>query len=279
MLRMRLRMSVIALCIVVAGSGIVMAPRPAKAQSFVTVVVQPGDTLAKIAGRYCTNWQNIYDMNRQAIGPNPHQLSAGMALTVPNYCGGAVTPPVGGGVYDRGPTTHASGPYNAPYYTVAWGDTLYSIANRFGLSVAALQQANNVGAGLNAGQVLIIPGGSGGVKPPQPPVTNAERIYFAPGGISATRTGVIYNGGAKSYILGGQAGQALEIGTRSHGDPLLVTIVQVNGVSVALNGPNSGVENNLWARLPATDDYIVTISPVQLPEGPQLPFDVTFIMQ
>ncbi|MEZ4660802.1 MAG: LysM peptidoglycan-binding domain-containing protein [Caldilineaceae bacterium] len=277
---MRLRFTMFIVCLALATLGATLNPGKVWAQSYVTAVVQPGDTLAKLAGRYCTNWQTVYDINRQTIGPNPNQLAAGMVLTVPNYCGGAVAPPVVGGVYDRGPTTHASGPYRAPYYTVAWGDTLYSIANRFGLSVAVLQQTNNVGGGLNAGQVLTIPGGNGGATQlPQPPVVDAERVYFDSGGISATRTGIIYNGGAKRYILGGQAGRVMEIGTRSHGDPLVVTVTQANGVAVGLNGPNGGVENNLWTPLPVTGDYIVTISPVRLPEGPQLAFDITFIIQ
>ncbi|WP_456481101.1 septal ring lytic transglycosylase RlpA family protein [Oceanithermus sp.] len=46
-------------------------------------------------------------------------------------------------------------------YTVQSGDTLYSISRRFGVSVAALQAANDLeGTLLRAGQRLIIPGGA-----------------------------------------------------------------------------------------------------------------------
>lgn len=62
-------------------------------------------------------------------------------------------------------------------YRVAYGDTLYRISVRFGVSVSALAQANNI-QNINlifAGQVLNIPSGSGGTPAPQPtgvPVEN-----------------------------------------------------------------------------------------------------------
>ena len=270
----------------------VALPTPALAQSYVSVAVQPGDSLGKIAGRYCTNWQTIYDINRQTIGPNPSAIEVGMILTVPNGCGGSVPaqPPTGGGggIYDRGPTTHASGTFNPPYYTVAWGDTVFSVANRFGLSQDALLRANNLyQGGLLTGQTIVIPGlGGGGVQlpeppqpQPQPPVISAERVYFNAGDISAARVGTIVNGMAKRFILGGRARQVLEINTRSHGEALTVSVTSINGQPLVVNGENSGLQNNLWVDLPSTDDYIVTVVPVRLPEGPQLNFDIFFIVQ
>lgn len=46
-------------------------------------------------------------------------------------------------------------------YTVQWGDTLFSIAASFGVSVDAIQAANNMGTSslITIGQVLAIPGG------------------------------------------------------------------------------------------------------------------------
>ena len=273
------------ICMLVVTLACLGRPTPALAQSYISVTVQRGDSLGKIAGRYCTNWQTIYDINRQTIGPNPSNIAVGMVLTIPNTCGGSVPtqlPETGGsGVYDRGPTTHASGTFNPPYYTVAWGDTIYSVANRFGLSQDALLRANNIyQGGLLTGQTLYIPGiGSGGSPQPQPPATNAERVYFSNGNIAATRVGVIVNGAAKRYVLEARAGQVMEIGTRSHGEALTVAVQPVYGGSLGLNGPNRGVENNLWVDLPSSGDYIVTITPVRLPEGPQLNFDITFVIQ
>lgn len=273
-----------------AAFGFLVLPTAASAQSYVSVMVQQGDSLGKIAGHYCTNWQTIYDINRQTIGPNPSNIEVGMILTVPNNCGGSAPtqlPETGGsGIYDRGPTTHASGTFNSPYYTVAWGDTIYSVANRFGLSQDGLLRANNIyQGGLLTGQTLYIPGIGSGGRPqpqppqPQPPALNGERVYFTPGNIAATRVGVIVNGAAKHYVLAARAGQVLEIGTRSHGEALTVAVQPVYGGLLGINGPNSGVENNLWVDLPSSGDYIVIISPVRLPEGPQLNFDITFVIQ
>ncbi|MEZ4864282.1 MAG: LysM peptidoglycan-binding domain-containing protein [Caldilineaceae bacterium] len=269
--------------------GVVALPTPVLAQSYVTITVQPGDSLGKIAGRYCTNWQMVYDINRQTIGANPSAIEVGMVLTVPNNCGGSPVqlPETGGnGIYDRGPTTHASGTFNSPYYTVAWGDTLYSVSNRFGLSQDALLRANNIyQGGLLTGQTLLIPGlnSGGGSQPqppkPQPPAVNAERVYFSSGNIAASRVGTIVNGAAKRYVLGGRARQVMEIHTRSHGEALTVAVMPVNGGALVVNGQNSGLENNLWVDLPSSGDYIVTITPVRLPESPQLNFDIFFIIQ
>jgi LysM repeat protein len=262
-----------------------MAPEKALAQNYLSVQVQRGDTLAKIAGRYCTSWQTIYDINRQTIGPNPNALIVGMALTVPANCGGGGGNSGGNpnGVYDRGPSTHASGSFNPPYYTVAWGDTIFSITKRFGISEGALRQANNLYGSLQTGQVLTIPFMTNLPQPPspqqpQPPAANGERVFFN-GGVSANRVGVIVRGAPKRYVLGARAGQVMEIGTRSHGEALMVTVTTASGRALSLNNPNGGVENNLWLDLPVSGDYVVTVSPVRLPEGPELNFDVTFIIQ
>lgn len=129
---------------------------PALAVNWVTVVVQPGETLAKIAQRHCTTWQAIFNANQAAIGPNPNIVAAGTVLIVPANC-----LPGSSGGFDRGPSTHARGTINNGIYTVVWGDTLFSIAHRFGVPVNALRAANGMPANqtrINAGTQLIIPG-------------------------------------------------------------------------------------------------------------------------
>lgn len=270
-------------CLVLMTVVSLLLPRQALAQSYLSVQVQPGDTLAKIAGRYCTSWQAIYDINRQTIGPNPSALEVGMVLTVPATCnsgGGSNNRP--NMVYDRGASTHASGPYNAPYYTVAWGDTIYSITNRFGISEGVLRQANHLSGSLQSGQVLTIPfAGSTPSQPsrPQPSVTNAERVYFTSGKIGATLVGTIVNGAAKRYVLEARAGQVLEMNLRSHGEALTVAVTTADGRALPISGVNNSVENNLSVALSSNGDYIVTVAPVRLPEGVQLTFDVIFVIQ
>ena len=48
------------------------------------------------------------------------------------------------------------------------------------------------------------------------------------------------------------------------------------GDLLPITGINSQIENNISVTLPENGDFIVTIRPVMLPEGPQLAFDVTF---
>jgi len=73
-----------------------------------------------------------------------------------------------------GVVAHASPAVRPPaqsgfYYTVRWGDTLYSIARRFGTTVAAIAQANGIlnPAYIRVGQVLFIPAWP--AWPPPPP--------------------------------------------------------------------------------------------------------------
>ena len=75
----------------------------ASAQSvpMVAYTVQPGDTLAKIAARYCTTWEEIYQINAAVIGPDPNVLKPGTVLYVPNRC---AAPPSNCAVYDHGPS-------------------------------------------------------------------------------------------------------------------------------------------------------------------------------
>ena len=53
-----------------------------------TYVVQPGDTLSKIARKYygqkwATSWQRIFEANRDVIGDDPARLKVGMTLEIP----------------------------------------------------------------------------------------------------------------------------------------------------------------------------------------------------
>ena len=126
----------------------------ASAQSYVNYVVQAGDTLAKIASKYCTTWEEIYYLNAGVIGPDPNTLTAGTVLYVPNRYS---TPPSSSGVYDRGPSMYANGTVSGNVYTVAPGDTWYSIGQRFGLPWESISAANGGGT-LYPGRQLIIPG-------------------------------------------------------------------------------------------------------------------------
>lgn len=170
-----MRRLILLLMAVLVLSTVLVAP--VAAQSTVTYVVQPNDTLSSIARQHCTTWQQIYNMNRAVIGPNPNVLRAGTVLVVPNNCGG--NPPPGGTVpCDRGPSAHANGPINGNVYLVVRGDTMFSISQRFCTTVPQLSAANGIGNPwrIYAGQTLVIPGGA---PPPGPTPTPPPSRFVA----------------------------------------------------------------------------------------------------
>ena len=73
-------------------------------------------------------------------------------------------------------------PIGTDYYVVEKGDSLYKIANSFGITVDALKKANNLTSNLlNIGQVLIIPGTTGGSTSPD---TSSSNTYTVKSGDS-----------------------------------------------------------------------------------------------
>jgi LysM repeat protein len=133
-----------------------------------TYVVQPGDTLYRIAARFGTNVPTLVGMNNIS---NPNYIWVGQVLRVPGD--GDTAPPAG--------DTPAPAPSTGGTYVVRAGDTLYRIAAQHGTNVVALAAANNLSNPnyIYVGQVLTIPGGTTGSTPPPsgsppPPVTSGS---------------------------------------------------------------------------------------------------------
>ena len=135
--------------------------------------VQPGDTLASIALDFCTTWQDVYRYNAGYIGDNPSALSPGTLIYVIDRCDDNT-------VHDRGPRVHASGTVNGSIYTVAAGDTLYSIGQRFGLNHQVIMDANGMDstAVIVPGSQLVIPGLNIGHPPPSISITSPTSSVF-----------------------------------------------------------------------------------------------------
>ena len=127
-------------------------------------IVQSGDTLTAIAARNGVSLADLAAANKLSmmsyvyIGqtlkiPAPSAAPAAPAAPTPTQ------PPVG--------TSPAQSNPNGTVYTVQNGDTLTSIAAKFGTTVAAIQSSNSLANpdGISAGQKLIIPpvGQNGGV--------------------------------------------------------------------------------------------------------------------
>ncbi|MCL6589514.1 MAG: LysM peptidoglycan-binding domain-containing protein [Firmicutes bacterium] len=123
--------------------------------------IAAGDTLFALAARYGTTVDAILRANP---GINPNQLFIGQRICIP------VRRPV-----PRPPIPGIGGCRGGFPYVIVAGDTLYSIAARYGTTVAALLRAN---PGINpdqlfVGQRICIP-----VRRPQPPGPGSCRGGF-----------------------------------------------------------------------------------------------------
>jgi LysM repeat protein len=161
-------------------------------------VVRPGDTLSSIAVQYGTTVNAIVQANGLA---NPRIIYAGQRLIMP----GAGSSGGGGG------QTSAGG----AVYTVQRGDTLASIAYRYGTTIWAIANANGLANPryIYAGQQLRIPSGSSTALAP---ATNAapaggKRIVID---LSAQRMYVYQNGQLLwTWVVStGRPGQATVVG-------------------------------------------------------------------
>jgi LysM repeat protein len=139
------------LMLMVVSLLLVLGAQTASASGQIIHVVRRGENLYRIALRYGTTVQAIAARNGIC---NPNRIYVGQRLVIPTY-------------YSGGPS-HGGG----WWYRVRPGDTLYSIARRFGTTVWALRQANSLANPnyIYAGQRLwISAGGSWSGKSPPPP--------------------------------------------------------------------------------------------------------------
>ncbi|HAI68811.1 MAG TPA: hypothetical protein DCM38_05155 [Gammaproteobacteria bacterium] len=136
--------------------------------------VLPGDTLYKIAKHYGFALTEIAGWN--GIEP-PYNLSLGQSLRVSPPDTDTITPSSNLSPSD----TFDDDEDSSAYHFVAMGDTLYSIARRYGHSVQDITQWNNLSSsGLSLGQKLR-------VTPPStmiPGLTTPDSSYLRPVGLS-----------------------------------------------------------------------------------------------
>lgn len=156
---MRRLLAVCILLVLLTSATVVMA------QTSVQHTVQRGENLFRLSLRYGTTVANIVAANPSVT--NPNLIFVGQVLIIPT--GNTQPPP-------QQPPPQQPPPQQPPpgqeqTYTVVRGDWLSRIAARFGTTVSALAQRNNIVNPnlIYPGQVLIIPGTTGGTPPTQPP--------------------------------------------------------------------------------------------------------------
>lgn len=122
---------------------------------YIIYTVKSGDSLWNIARDFDTTVDAIIDLNN--LGTTA--LSVGQTLKIPQKTESSLT------------------------YTVKSGDSLWKIANSFGVTVDSIIQTNNLSSTtLSIGQQLIIPGAS--TTPVPPPEDNETQLYVVKSGDS-----------------------------------------------------------------------------------------------
>jgi LysM repeat protein len=147
--------------------------------SWTSYVVRSGDTLDALARRYHTTVSVLAAHNRLA---NPHWLSIGQRLSVP----GAAKPtakPATKAASTPSPrqTATTAAPQASKVHVVRSGDTLSGIAQRYGVSLAALLKTNRipVRSFIHPGQRLSIPSRGAAPKPAPTKAAPAKRPTVA----------------------------------------------------------------------------------------------------
>jgi LysM repeat protein len=166
-------------CKLLVGGALVillLALAPTAAAQEVVHVVQPGDSLGFIALTYGTTVDAIVKANGL---PNPDVIWVGQTLVIPIQGAGSQDP--------EAPSASAN------IYTVKLGDTLASIAQEQGVTLAALISANGITDPdtLWVGQKLLIPGPPPGSS--LPPVRLSETRYTVQPGDTLGRIAQRFN--------------------------------------------------------------------------------------
>ena len=174
-----------------------------------TVVVKRGDTLTGIAKRHGLDFASIVALNEL---PDPNRIYPGQQLRI------GIDPAT-----VRAVTVMAVAPSEARVHVVSRGENLTRIAAHYGVTVAAIVQANGIAnpSRIMGGQRLVIPGGTAApAAPAAPPAAPAAapaeaRVHVVARGENLTRIAAHYgvtvaaivqaNGIANpSRIIGGQ---------------------------------------------------------------------------
>ena len=164
-----------------------------------TVVVEAGDTLTRLSKRHGVSIATLVELNGLA---DPNRIRAGQRLRI------AAPPPA------QPVPAPAAQPAEERVHTVERGQNLTVIARSYGVTVAAIVQANGISNPrlIHAGQRLTIPGAAAAaaqVAAPQP---------IAPAAPPAARVHTV------------ERGQNLSVIARSYG-VTVAAIVQANGIS------------------------------------------------
>ena len=142
------------------GQSLIVEKLPSESTDINTYTVKSGDTLYSIAKKFNTTVSNLMTLNNLTSST----LSLNQVLKVPT----------------------AESPTTDTYYTVKSGDSLYSIANKYGLTVDELKKLNNLTSNLlSIGQKLKVTNNSSS--------NNSDNIYIVKSGDTLYKIARMYN--------------------------------------------------------------------------------------
>jgi len=207
-----------------------------------TYRVEGGDTISGIAGKFGLSTASVLALNglgwKSVIFP-------GQVLKLTNAVVSTAAPAA----------TAGSSTASSTRYTIAKGDTVSSIATRFGVTVQGILSANGLGATsvIYAGRTLAIPTSS--APAPSPTVTNA--VSVTP---TATASGTTYT------IVSGDtiSGIATKFGVSSS------ALLQVNGLtlsSVIYSGRTLAIPTSSTPAAAPTIVNAVSVTPAPTASG------------
>lgn len=117
--------------------------------------VRSGETLSGIAARYGTSVQAILAANRLA---SAHKISPGQQLQIPGRAGRRAAAPAAASTAQRAATQPVP-PGEVVRHRVQNGDSLWTIATRYGTTIERIKADNNLASNLlQPGQILTIRG-------------------------------------------------------------------------------------------------------------------------
>lgn len=135
-------------------------------RTFETHTVRQGETLYAISRKYGISVGTLMEDNLRL---DPTRLSLGQTLNIRkseqgNATGWQITQEM-----EEYRNAINSVTTDGQYYLIKSGDTLYGLAEAFGVSVEQIEAANDLSGGLKAGQLVKMPGRSAAVVQPQQP--------------------------------------------------------------------------------------------------------------
>ena len=183
-------------------------------EGYYTVV--SGDTLYSIAKKFNTTVDVLKTLNNLSS----NTLTIGQLLKIPDS-----------GEVEEGSSSGSGEDYFL--YTVVLGDSLYSIATKYGTDVDSLKALNNLTSSLlNIGQVLKIPssGGESGTGTINYVVVSGDSLYAIAKKYNTTVDEIKSLNNLTSSAL--SIGQILKIPSNSNGSSSYITYVVVSGDSL-----------------------------------------------